>query len=66
MARLYIAMKNLAELNDIGPKSIRLGDMDEKETKQLIRREEDEAMAGVANAASYNQGGSLASQYILW
>ena len=28
-----------------------------------LRLEEDEAMAGVANAASYNQGGSLASQY---
>ena len=28
-----------------------------------LRQEEDEAMVGVANAASYNQGGSLASQY---
>ena len=28
-----------------------------------LRLEEDEAMAGVANAASYNQGGSLASQF---
>ena len=28
-----------------------------------LRQEEDEAMAGVANAASYNQGGSLASRY---